>query len=113
VLPIGWHELKEWRLEDIGRRYQNRISGMTVLLSGRVELDGKRWVHLSVSYPDRLPTWEDLVYAKELFMGRESRALQVIPPRSEYINLHPYVLHLWSCIDGDVTPDFRHGENQI
>lgn len=106
VLPVGWR--RDALLED-GARYVDSITRMSIIVSGARELDGRRWVHVSVARPDRLPSWEDLVFAKELILGRETTALQVIPPRSRYVNQHPFCLHLWSCADGDVTPDFTHG----
>ncbi len=68
--------------------------------------DPRRWHHVSLSFPDHLPTWEDLGMVKRIFMGHDVTALQVLPPVSRYVNLHPFVLHLWRSLDGDVTPDF-------
>lgn len=28
---------------------------------------------------------------------------------SRHVNKHPYCLHLWRCLDGDVVPDFTRG----
>lgn len=69
---------------------------------------GIDWWHLSVSRTTRLPTWDELVQAKECFLGVNARAMQIIPPRSEYVNIDPHVLHLFARIDGKrVLPDFR------
>jgi hypothetical protein len=110
VLPVGW--CVDARKLD-GYRLVNSITRMSVIASIAVELDGKRWVHVSVARPDRMPSWEDLVWVKEFVLGRESTALQVIPPRSRYVNQHPFCLHLWQCFDGDVTPDFTQGGNTL
>jgi hypothetical protein len=56
-----------------------------------------------------MPSWEDCRLVKDTFIGRDRRALQILPPASEYVNIHPYCLHLWSCLDGAGLPDFRHG----
>jgi len=37
----------------------------------------------------------------------------VVPPRSQYVNINPTVLHLWVCLDGDVLPDFTHGGSSL
>jgi hypothetical protein len=80
---------------------------LLVVWSGRTEADGKRWVHVSCSRPSRLPSWGDIREVKDAFIGRERRALQVLPPAAEYVNIHPNCLHLWHCLDGDGMPDFR------
>lgn len=81
--------------------------GQIVILSYQVEADGRTWAHLSTSYPDRLPTYEELCSAKAMFMGGEQKAIQVFAPESEHCNVHPFCLHLWACLDGDPLPDFR------
>lgn len=57
--------------------------------------DGLEWDHVSVSLPDRCPTWEEMCYFKKLFWGANVQVIQFHPPESEYINNHPYCLHLW------------------
>lgn len=64
------------------------------------------WAHLSVSAHKRLPTWDELRHAKELFLG-DRRAMQVLPPRAEYVNINPFVLHLYAPLEHDPMPDFR------
>jgi hypothetical protein len=86
-------------------KYRNEL---TVLASVRVEQDGKRWLHVSCAGQDTIPSWAELKDIKNMFMGKNVVALQVLPASDKYINLHPNVLHLWHCLDGDVTPDFAH-----
>jgi hypothetical protein len=87
--------------------YGHIHSSLRVICSARVEADGKRWMHVSASRPSRLPSWEDMRLVKDTFIGRERKAIQIMPPENEYVNLHQHVLHLWSCLDGDPLPDFR------
>ena len=110
VLPLGWelHEEGEDGYSFINRRY-----GQGIIMSEATERDGKRWRHFSMSCRTRIPTWEELVKAKEAFLGVESKAIQIIPPRSQYVNIHPNVLHLWVCMDGDPLPDFRNEKGSI
>jgi hypothetical protein len=56
---------------------------------------GGGWDHVSVSHPDRIPTWEEMAYVKDLFFGDDEAAMQLHPPKSEYVNNHPRCLHLW------------------
>ena len=109
VLPYGWRMLR--KSED-GASYRSG-DGLVVIISGAVELDGRRWIHLSVSRRDSLPDWSDLREVKNLFLGREALAVQVLPPESRYINIHPFVLHLWRCLDGEPVPDFARGGTSI
>ena len=87
--------------------YQHINMPLHVICSARTEADGKRWMHVSCSRRNRLPSWEELKLVKDTFIGRERKAIQILPPESEYVNLHFFVLHLWSCLDGDPLPDFR------
>ncbi len=87
--------------------YRHAHSDLLVIAGGRVEKDGKRWIHVSMSYPQKLPGWNVYRMVKDRFIGRDKKAIQVLPPDSEYVNLHPNVLHMWHCLDGDGLPDFR------
>lgn len=80
---------------------------LKVICSAQVEADGKRWMHVSCSRPNRLPSWEELSLVKDTFIGRERKAVQVLPAADEHVNINPNVLHLWACLDGDGLPDFR------
>ena len=57
--------------------------------------DGTNREHVSVSLPNRTPSWEEMCKIKDLFWGEEETVIQFHPPRSEYVNNHPYCLHLW------------------
>ena len=102
--PLLFEHIGNRQYRMIGRRHMDRLR---VICSARVEADGKRWMHVSCSTPTRLPTWDELRLVKDTFIGRDRPALQLLPRQSEYVNIHPHVLHLWSCLDGDPTPDFR------
>lgn len=82
--------------------------GLLVICSGNVERDGKRWLHVSMSRRSRLPSYEDMCLVKDTFVGRERLAVQVFARTADHVNHMPYCLHLWSCLDGDPVPDFRH-----
>ena len=99
ILPAGWK-----RLDTFSYRHRG---GLCVIVSQAMERDGRHWLHVSVSHHDRLPTWEELTAVKEIFMGTTSLALQVFPPRNEWVNDCSNVLHLWCCIESRPVPDFR------
>ncbi len=87
-----------------------RIEGPTGRELVIIAADGKDpealgWEHVSVSLPDRCPTWEEMSFVKELFWGEDECVLQFHPPKSRHVNVHPYCLHLWKPVDMNVpTP---------
>lgn len=105
VLPFNWKRLDDFEGLVV---YQGR-AGLRVFLSVMRERDGKRWLHVSFSRREKIPNWDDVRAVKDLFIGKDEEALQVFPPQDEYVNVHPRTLHLWHCIDGRLTPDFREG----
>lgn len=66
--------------------------------------DGEGWEHVSVSLPYRSPTWEEMCKVKDLFWDDEDCVIQYHPPKSEYVNNHPFCLHLWRPPDKVDTP---------
>ena len=71
------------------------------------DLGPVKWEHVSI-HGERsglsqrnmfIPTWTQMCYVKDLFWEPEDVVLQLHPKKSEYINLHPYTLHLWKPID--------------
>jgi len=59
------------------------------------------WEHASVSLPHRCPTWAEMARIKDLFWDDADAVLQFHPPRAEYVDLHPYCLHLWRPVGGE------------
>lgn len=57
--------------------------------------DGMGWEHVSVSKMDRCPTWEEMCRVKDAFWDPEDVVIQIHPPASDYVNNHPFCLHLW------------------
>ncbi len=72
--------------------------------------DGAAWDHVSVSVSrngtvNRCPTWEEMCAVKALFWDDEDCVVQLHPPASEYVNCHPFTLHLWrDQANGHRTP---------
>lgn len=57
--------------------------------------DGDGWDHVSVSLPNRCPWWSEMCLIKSLFFNDEEMVIQIHPKKSEYVNHHPYCLHMW------------------
>lgn len=63
-----------------------------------MEPDEQKWEHVSVSLMYRCPTWEEMCFAKDLFWDAGEMVMQLHPPKSEYVNNHPFCLHLWKPV---------------
>lgn len=68
--------------------------------------DGMNWDHITVSLKpagkrkmkpiERCPTWEEMCFIKSIFWDDEEPVMQLHPPKSQWLNNHPYCLHLWA-----------------
>lgn len=110
-----------------GATFIDRAEGLSVICSIAFEEDGRHWMHVSVARPDRMPTWEEYVRVKEAFVGVERFAYQVVPPRSEHVNIHPFCLHMFALVNdhrdkavaiaggekGQALPDFTRGRRSL
>ena len=90
-------------------RYGNNGAFLFSAAPGRARLmviasDGEGWEHVSVSNPARCPTWEEMCWIKGQFWGAEDCVIQYHPRASEYVNDHPFCLHLWRPI-GAAIPE--------
>lgn len=56
---------------------------------------GGGWEHVSVSLENRTPNWKEMCFIKDLFFEAEDCVIQYHPPKSNYVNINPYVLHMW------------------
>jgi hypothetical protein len=69
--------------------------------------DGIEWIHASIAWTERLPTYAELALLGLAVFGRERYAYQVFAPASRHVNIHEHALHLWGRADGvNVLPDF-------
>jgi hypothetical protein len=110
VLPDGWRILQPWGDGNV-YRYRDQL---TVIVTTADFPDGRDWMHISCSRKDRLPSFDDLKFAKSTFAGDGRYAYQVFPPADKYVNIHPFSLHLWAPLNGaPPLPDFTSGGNSI
>jgi hypothetical protein len=68
---------------------------LKVIFSSGDPTIGVEWQHASVSTRNRCPNWQEMCFVKELLWDPEETVMQLHPPRSQWINNHPFVLHLW------------------
>ena len=92
--------------EDIraNKRFQGKYKaedGGTgwVTIRGRmfyvVYSNGGGWDHVSVSLPNRCPTWDEMCEIKDMFFNEDECCIEFHPKKTEYVNIHPYCLHIW------------------
>lgn len=74
---------------------------------------GIPWEHVSVRAvknvngkpKNLLPNWSEMCFIKSLFWDDEDVVMQLHPRKSEYVNRHESVLHLWRPTDCEIpTP---------
>jgi len=53
------------------------------------------WEHASIHVHNRCPNWPEMDFIKRLFWDDEETVIQLHPPRSLWVNIHPFTLHLW------------------
>jgi len=106
-----WSKLEIYRKTDgnMGSDEGDRF-GAFYLQLGTVQIiaiassgsDEVAWEHVSLRARDykgeRTPTWAEMQRVKELFWDDEECVVQYHPPRSDYVNNHPHVLHLWKPV---------------
>ena len=56
---------------------------------------GCGWDHVSVSYANRTPTWDEMCVVKDMFFRKDEVVVEYHPAADEYVNQHPHCLHLF------------------
>lgn len=73
--------------------FRATIKGIKVSM---IVSDGAGYEHVSVTLDTkRTPPWGVMNAVKDLFWSDEDTVIQFHPPKSQYVNCHPYCLHLW------------------
>jgi hypothetical protein len=59
-----------------------------------VSIDDGLW-HLSISTHDCSPSYNEIKEARYKYIPDDVTMAQLFPPKSEFVNIHPYCHHLW------------------
>jgi len=82
-----------------------------------VACDEMGWEHVSVTMlqEQRCLTWEEMCYIKSVFWDDEEAVMQLHPPKSMWVNYHPYCLHLWRPIGAKIPlpPSIMVGNKRL
>lgn len=96
-----WRDRSAATLQRFGSFGDNYVGRFIVMPPGLlvplvvIAANGEGWDHISVSAPNRTPTWSEMEAIKRLFFEPHETAMQLHVPPADHINRHPYVLHLW------------------
>lgn len=106
--PDAWKLVSKYRLKEgtLASTDEERNNGAFMIpynygsIKGGITLgvivsDLGGWDHVSVSLPNRTPTWEEMCFIKALFFEPTEVVMQLHPAKSEYVNHHTNCLHLW------------------
>lgn len=52
-------------------------------------------LHVTISLPDRLPTWPMVRAIRGAFFGTDVACIMLVPTEAEMAGQHPYTFHLW------------------
>jgi hypothetical protein len=89
---------------------------LAVIASDSWELSEDRWEHVSVHcfkvgnpHKKRTPNWKEMCFVKDYFWDDEDIVIQFHPRKSEYeyVNIHPFTLHLWRPIGKEIPTPAR------
>jgi len=75
------------------------------------------WEHVSAHVIERknkkvkevVPTWAEMCFVKSVFWKPEECVIQYHPSKSQYVDCHPFTLHLWKQINKEFPiPDISY-----
>jgi hypothetical protein len=100
----GWAELGEFPLH-LGYGETIIAKGFVkgpckVLISHEMHAKKLRY-HLSISCERRYPVWEEIKDARYALLPVGLWFAQLLPPSTEYTNVHPHCFHLWEIENAD------------
>lgn len=111
--PAPWLHLEGYRHRDLGQSQYgdswgaflipfglvNRTLIRTIASDGNFRAAGLgpeyAWEHVSVSFENRCPTWQEMDFVKDQFWLPDETVMQLHVPKHLHVNVHPYCLHLW------------------
>ena len=88
--------------DGMGGHYYDSISGKRLNFIFSYQLG---WEHLSVSMPNKTPTWDQMCIMKDIFWNKDECCVQYHPKEEDYVNNHPHCLHIWKSTEEKIpTP---------
>ena len=107
-------KLEQGRLRDIGdwsSTAEDGLAGVFLVMgptgaklkivSSGIDFEFN-WEHVSVSTDHRTPNWHEMCFVKNLFWNEDEAVMQLHPPKADYVNYHPYSLHMWRPMNATI-----------
>jgi len=91
----GWFDTSMEKLGGYFHVPRSAAVTLRVIVSTAANPEAEGWDHIFVSLPNRCPTWEEMEFIKRTFFLPEEVCFQLHPAEADYINNHPYCLHIW------------------
>jgi len=82
-------------IEQERRVYESSFEGLRVIVAWH---PGHGW-HLSISHPTRYPVWNEIRDARYELVPDACTMAMLLPPKAEYVALHPNCFHLHQIRD--------------
>jgi hypothetical protein len=76
-------------------------TGCKILLGKEGDDKIQRW-HLSISHPERYPTWDEIKQARNSLLSRTKDFAMIFPREGDYVNIHPNCFHLWEIVKDEL-----------
>lgn len=80
-------------------RIPSRSNGRELFV---IAASGEGWDHVSVSRPNRPPTWAEMDQIKRMFFGDDEVVMQLHVAAKDHISVHHNCLHLWRPLDASI-----------
>jgi hypothetical protein len=104
---MAFHVPDHWRirkgpLASSELLYNNGAFLIPIPAGGMLQViasDQRGWEHVSVSLPTRCPTWTEMCAIKDMLWDEDDCVVQYHPSKADYVNKHPFCLHLWRPTD--------------
>lgn len=111
--PTGYVTISTTGLMAGALAFQKK-NGLRVIVSDGVEVDGRLWRHISLSYEDKIPVYSDIIEVKNSFASAHRYAVMIFPKKRDHVNCHPFCLHLFALLEGTwPLPDFTRGKGSL
>lgn len=78
--------------DGMGGRYYDKHSGKWLNFIFSYQMG---WEHLSVSMPNKTPSWEQMCMMKDIFWNKDEACVEYHPKEEDYVNNHNHCLHIW------------------
>lgn len=104
--PLYFNRASSATMPGLGAYATAWVRGhLYVLRSLATMSNGSKYCHVSVSTKNRHPTWEEMVLVRDQFIGLDTEAVLVLPPKVFHVNVHAHCFHWWSRVNGPETSE--------